>query len=58
MSKTWIEGQRVYIDTDDPQWGRVASKGTVIEVRTKDLLISADSIRANISVAKRDVFEE
>ncbi len=54
-------GQRVHIDVDDMEWGRVASDATVLEVHIDDqfireeyLLLSVDSIRANISVELGD----
>ncbi len=52
----WYEGQQVHVDTDHDEWGRVASDGTVVEVRTRSLLVNAESIRANILVPKRDAW--
>ena len=46
--------QRDHIDVDDKQWGRVASDATIIEIRPRGLLVSADSIRANIWVRRRE----
>ncbi len=42
--------QRVHIDIDDEQWGRVASDATVLELHETTCLLSVDSVRANIIV--------
>jgi len=47
---------RVHFDVDDPQWGRVASDGTIIEVKPRWLLVNADSILAGIIVKRKDVY--
>ena len=49
-------GQRVHIQAQDEEYGRVASDGTIIEpVKDYGFLVSVDSIRANIVVAKNEV---
>ena len=50
----FYEQQRVHIDVDDKQWGRVASDATIIAIGPRGLLVSADSIRANIWVRRRE----
>jgi hypothetical protein len=47
-------GQRVHLDTDNREWGRVAADGTVLEVFRPHLLVNVESIRADILVPKRD----
>ena len=53
---TYHKDQRVHVNKDDMEWGRVASDGTVLEVLTKSLLVSVDSIRAAIWVQKKDTY--
>jgi hypothetical protein len=48
------KGQRIHIDVDDKQWGRVATDATILEIRSGYLLVSAESIHANIIIAKRE----
>ncbi len=50
-------GDRVHIDTDHEEWGRVASDATIIEIQKDGLLVNAESIRANIIVPFTDVAE-
>jgi len=52
----WKKGMRVHFDTDNYQWGRVASDGTIREVRTKSLLVDADSIMAGIIIKKSEAY--
>jgi len=47
-------GQKVHIDTDNEEYGRVASDGKIIEVYRCDMLVNAESIRANILVPYED----
>lgn len=50
------KGDLVHIDTDNAQWGRVASDGEIVGVKSNGMyLISAYSIKANILVAKEDI---
>jgi len=50
-------GDKVHIDTDNRDWGRVASDGTVLEIGRRDALVNAESIRANIRVPLSDISE-
>jgi len=54
--KCFYVGQKVHLDTDHEEWGRVASDGEVMEVNDDDLLVNVESIRADILVPKADVF--
>ena len=57
--------QRVHIDVDDEEWGRVASDATVVENQSLDengteleeprALLCVDSIKANIIVKHSDI---
>lgn len=51
-------GQRIHVDTDNKEWGRVASDATVIEVNDKEVLANVDSIRADIFIPIEDVFKK
>jgi hypothetical protein len=51
---TFHPKQRIHIDTDNPQWGRVASDATVLRVGRIALFVEVDSIRAMIYVPKED----
>ena len=51
----FFAGQRVHIDTDHNEWGRVASDGTILEVSNKDCLVNVEYIRANIFVPLADI---
>lgn len=55
-SVKWFEGQRVHVNKDDSQWGRIASNGTVVVVNKTSLLVDVDSCRANVIVQKKDCF--
>lgn len=50
-------GQIVHIDTDNKEWGRVATDGEVMGVfrNGRDFLINAYSIRANIIVPVSEI---
>jgi hypothetical protein len=49
-------GAQVHIDTDDAQWGRVASDGIVLDVFSDDrYLVHVQSIRADIIVPEQDI---
>ena len=54
--KRFYVGQKVHLDTDNEEWGRVASDGEVLEVNDDDLLVNVESIRADILVPLADVF--
>ena len=51
--------ERVHIDADHPEWGRVASDATVVavppDVPAGWFLVLADSVRANIMVRASEV---
>lgn len=59
------EGDRVHIDADTEEWGRVASDATVIAFTEGQsapiiegyVLVEVDSIRANIFVLMEDIDE-
>ena len=52
------QGERVHIDTDNEEWGRVASDGTVVGCfKNNEVLICVDSIRANILVPLEYIFK-
>ena len=55
--KNFKMGQRVHIDADDEQWGRVASDATVEDSTQEEVFVCVDSIRANIWVKKEDVIQ-
>jgi hypothetical protein len=55
---TMKAGQRIHVDTDNKEWGRVASDATVIEVNDKEVLANVDSIRADIFIPIEDVFKK
>jgi hypothetical protein len=48
-------GQKVHVDSDNAEWGRVASDATVIEDQGKEVLVTVDSIQADIFVLKTEV---
>ena len=54
MKQSFKVGDRVHINTDNLQWGRVTSDATIIQIlTTKSVecsLIEVDSIRASIVV--------
>ncbi len=56
LSHRFFCGQRVHIDTDHNEWGRVACDGMILEVHDKDCLVEAFYIRANILVPLADIF--
>ena len=45
----------VHFDVDDPEWGRVATDGEIVEVQGRRCLVNAYSIRANILVKTSDL---
>lgn len=51
------KGQKIHIDTDNKEWGRVCSNARVIEdIDLHNVLVEVFSIRANIIVPKKDCF--
>lgn len=49
-------GQLVHVDTDNKEWGRVASDGKVDSIHECGrVLVNVFSIRANIYVPKGDI---
>lgn len=55
FANRFFTGQRVHIDTDNKEWGRVASDGEILEVNEKKCLVEVESIRANIIVPLADI---
>lgn len=61
MSKKKLKfkiGEKVHIDTDNKEWGRVASDGQIITLYKKNALINTKSIRAYILVPYRDIHKK
>jgi hypothetical protein len=54
MKTEFKVGQKVHFDTDSEEWGRVASDGTIVEVYRYEILVNAESIRADILVPYKD----
>lgn len=48
-------GQKIHFDTDNEEWGRVASDGTIVDIFRYEVLVNAESIRANIVVPFKDI---
>ena len=48
-------GEKVRIDSDNEEWGRVASNATVIEIYDDSVLVNAETIKADILVLKREI---
>lgn len=56
MQTSFKVGQVVHVDTDHPDWGRVAEDATILEIHDNDwLLVNAHVMRANILVPISDV---
>lgn len=55
MVKNIVVGQRVHVNKDDSQWGRIASDGAVVFVNVKYALVEVDSVRANVIVQKKNI---
>lgn len=47
----------VYVDTDDEQWGRIASDGIVLEIFKDKALVNIINIRSNVLVPLSDISE-
>jgi sRNA-binding protein len=43
-------GDRVHVNTDSEEWGRVASDATIVDVFGDGVQVEVDSIRATITV--------
>ncbi len=54
--KNFTVGTKVHVDTDNQDWGRVASDATVVIVYPDEVLVNVESIRANILVPFADVW--
>lgn len=55
--KEFYVGQRIHIDTDNEQWGRVAEDAVVVEITDGDILAGVGgTIRADIIVPEEDAF--
>lgn len=48
-------GVRVHVDSDNVQWGRVASDGVVVSVSDKTAVVECDTIRATIVCNLEDI---
>ena len=46
---------KVYIDTDNGEWGRVATDGEILALFGKNALVRAKSIRADIIVPYKNI---
>lgn len=57
MAIDFYPGQHVHIDTQNPEWGRVATNAVVITVGDDYCLVDAYTIRANIAVPFADIVE-
>ena len=49
------KGDRVHIDSDQPEWGRVCSDGIILSAGNSTYLVEAESIRANVLVQKKEM---
>lgn len=47
----------VHVDTDNEEWGRVASDGIVLEIFDSEALINIVDIRANVLIPIKDIKE-
>lgn len=48
----------VHVDTDNEEWGRVASDGIILEIFDTGALVNIIDIRSNIWVPIKDIFEK
>jgi hypothetical protein len=46
----FVSGSLVHVHADHPEWGRIASDGTVIEVSGRKALVHVESIKADVIV--------
>jgi hypothetical protein len=54
------EGDKVYVDTDNAEWGRVVGPATILEnpmPYKTDILVNVESVRADILVPYQDIFK-
>ncbi len=51
----YYPNQHVHVDTDNAEWGRVASDGTVLELTQRRTLVEYAFIQANIWIPKADI---
>jgi len=49
------EGNKVHVDTDNKEWGRVASDGIIIRVYKTTCLVQVETIRACLIIPKEDI---
>jgi hypothetical protein len=55
MAKRFIKGERVHIDADTKEWGRVCSDATVTQVyRNAFVQVDADRIHAVVTILKSE----
>jgi hypothetical protein len=55
------EGDRVYIDTDSVEWGRVVGPATILEnpvLNRHNILVNVESVRADILVPFKDILRQ
>ena len=55
------EGDKVYVDTDTVEWGRVVGPATILEkpvLNRHNVLVNVESVRADILVPLKDIFPE
>ena len=48
-------GNRVHVNADTEEWGRVASDATVVDLFGDEVQLEVDSIRATLTVWAREV---
>lgn len=53
----FLHNQDVHFDVDDPEWGRVASDGRIVELWPDTCLVNAYSIRADILIKTSELHE-
>ena len=53
----FLDGGTVHFDTDNREWGRVATDGEIVEVQGRYCLVNAYSIRANIRVETTELHQ-
>jgi hypothetical protein len=56
MARKFHIGDKVRIDTDNKEWGRVVSDGMIEDIDSRGhLLVNVSTIRANIYVPQKDI---
>jgi len=48
----------VHVDTDNEEWGRIASDGIILEIFDSEALVNILDIRANVLVPLTDITEK